>query len=69
MLEFMLEYDFIIVEDPKPMANKPQIGARIVIPGRMKRKGKPKVQTFFLGLPIWTRKIRVSRMSNEKASE
>jgi hypothetical protein len=39
------------------------------MPGRMKRKGKPKVQTFFFGFAIWTRKISVRRISKEKASE
>jgi hypothetical protein len=65
----MLEYDFIIVEDPKATAKRPQMGAIIVIPGKMNTKGKPNVQMLSIGFAIWTRKTIVKRMSSEKASE
>lgn len=58
-----------MVAEPNMIANRPQIGARIVIPGKMNRKENPKVQTLCFGLPMWTRKISVRRISSEKTKE
>ena len=50
-------------------ATSPQIGAMMVIAGKMNRKGNPKVQTFFRGFAMCTKNTIVISKSNEKVSE